>query len=82
MQDGSEQKQTRNHLITIFINTPDPAGAYQLQPFPSSNSGTFDKTLFETSLKAAKALLAVKEICSKGMSNVLLWLLQQGLVFL
>lgn len=71
-------RSERNHLITVFINTPVPAGAYQLQPFPQSNSGTFDGTLFEFFLKVAKARLNEKEICNKGMSNVLLWLLQQG----
>lgn len=33
MQDKFEQKQSCNHLITIFINTPGPAGAYQVQFF-------------------------------------------------
>lgn len=81
MQDRSERKQTRNPLITIVINTPVPAGTYQLQPFPQSNSGTLDGSLFEIFLKAAKALLNRKQICNKGMSNVQLWLLQQGLAF-
>lgn len=33
MQDRSQQKQTSNHLISIFINTSVPAGAYQFQLF-------------------------------------------------